>query len=325
MNLHTDKELFRDAVQATTDIMNMREVFIEKDYWITVVLKAIFQSDMASQTVFKGGTSLSKCYHLIHRFSEDIDLVVIRNSGENDNQLKKKIRSISKVASNILPEIEVEGLTNKKGNIRKTVHQYDSLYDEYLIPVSKNVVVEASWLGDFEPYSEMQVSSFIYDMIVSKGHADLITKYNMEPFVIKVLSKYRTFCEKIMSLVRFSRSKDPISDLKNKIRHVYDIYKMLNDREIQIFFLSENFEKMLVKVGNDDMISYKNNNSWITEHPSTALIFQKPQETWKQLSSEYKSRFKDLVFGDFPAEKDLINTLSKISSRLNEIKWDILS
>jgi hypothetical protein len=71
------------------------------------------------------------------------------------------------------------------------------------------------------------------------------------------------------------------------------------------------------------MISYKNNNSWITEHPSTALIFQKPKDTWKLLRSEYRSRFKDLVFGDSPAEKDLISTLSKIASRLNQIKWDI--
>ena len=94
-----------------------------------MALYEIFHSDIADQAVFKGGTALSKCHKLIERFSEDIDLVVLRNKGETDNQLKTKIRKISKVVGKIIPEIEATGLTNKKGNIRKTVHQYDKLLD----------------------------------------------------------------------------------------------------------------------------------------------------------------------------------------------------
>lgn len=61
---------------------------------------------------------------------------------------------------------------------------------------------------------------------------------------------------------------------------------------------------MLLKVGQDDMIGYKNNNEWIPEHPSTALIFEKPHETWEQLSPEYNGNFKDLVTGELPLEKN---------------------
>lgn len=127
MNLHNNRELLQEAIQATAQLLDIREIYVEKDYWVTVALYEIFHSDIAGQTVFKGGTALSKCYKLIERFSEDIDMVVLRNEGENDNQLKKKIRAISKVVEEVIPEIEVEGLTNKRGNIRKTVHQYDKI------------------------------------------------------------------------------------------------------------------------------------------------------------------------------------------------------
>lgn len=145
----------------------------------------------------------------------------------------------------------------------------------------------------------------------------------MVPFTIQVLSKLRTFCEKIMSLVRFSRTEDPISDLRNKIRHVYDIHQMLKDEDVQQFFSNGDFDDMLIKVGNDDMIGYKNNNGWIPEHPSTALIFDKPQETWEQLSTAYNSDFKDLVIGEIPEEGVLIQSLKQVADRLKNVEWYI--
>ena len=67
MNLHENKTLFQDAVLATSQYLNIPEIFIEKDYWVTIALHQIFHSDMAGQVVFKGGTALSKCYKLIER------------------------------------------------------------------------------------------------------------------------------------------------------------------------------------------------------------------------------------------------------------------
>lgn len=323
MNLHNNKELLQDAILATAEYLDMRDIYVEKDYWVTVALYEIFHSDMADQSVFKGGTALSKCYKLIERFSEDIDIVVLRYDKENDNQLKRKIRAISKVVEKAIPEIEVEGLTNKMGNIRKTIHQYNKLFEGEFGQVREHVVVEATWLGNFEPFSDMQVSSYIYEMMKSKGQDELIEQYHMTPFTIKVLSKLRTFCEKVMSLVRFSRTKAPIEDLRNKIRHVYDIHQMLKDEEIQQFFESSGFNKMLIKVGNDDIIGYRNNNDWILEHPSTAIIFDKPQETWEQLSTAYTGDFKDLVTGGLPEEAELIETLKQVAARLKKIEWNI--
>ncbi len=325
MNLHTNKKLLKDAILAAADFFNMREVYIEKDYWVTVVLYEIFHSDIADQSVFKGGTALSKCYKLIKRFSEDIDIVVLRNEEENDNQLKKKIRTISKTVEKIIPETFIEGLTNKKGNIRKTVHQYDRIVEGDFGQAREYIVLEATWLGNFEPYSKMEINSYIYEMMKAKGQNHLIEQYNLFPFPLQTLNKERTFCEKIMSLVRFSRTKNPISDLRNKIRHIYDIHQMSLDVEIQKFFLSSHFEEMLIKVGIDDMRGYKNNNDWIAEHPAKALIFEEPQKTWEQLSTEYNGNFKELVMGELPQEKSLVKTLEKIKARILEIDWNITS
>ena len=126
-----------------------------------------------------------------------------------------------------------------------------------------------------------------------------------------------------MSLVRFSRSEEPIADLRNKIRHVYDIHQMLKDDEVLQFFGSSDFSEMLMKVGYDDLMGYKNNNDWIPEHSSTALIFDQPQATWGQLSSAYHGDFKDLVTGELPAEGALIETLKRVADRLKGVEWDM--
>ncbi len=71
--------------------MNLQPEFVEKDYWVTYALFTIFNNEIGKETVFKGGTALSKCYNMIERFSEDIDLVVLRREGETDSKLKSKL------------------------------------------------------------------------------------------------------------------------------------------------------------------------------------------------------------------------------------------
>ena len=82
MKLHQNKQLFIDAINFTAQQLDIPPIYIEKDYWVTFALHTIFNSEIGKETVFKGGTALSKCYKLIERFSEDIDLVVLRNTEE---------------------------------------------------------------------------------------------------------------------------------------------------------------------------------------------------------------------------------------------------
>ena len=323
MRLHENKDLLQEAIQATAQQFDIREIYVEKDYWVTVALYHIFHSNMADQAVFKGGTALSKCHKLIERFSEDIDLVVLKSPGENDSQLKNKIRSMSKVIEPILPEIQVDGLTNKRGQIRKTVHQYNKVFNGNFGQVREHIILETTWLGNYEPYTYETVSCYISEMMQNQEQGDLIEEYGMAPFSIRVLSKERTFSEKIMSLVRFSRTAEPIDDLRNKIRHVYDLHLMLMNEDISGFLESEAFDNMLTNVGKDDIISFKNNNEWVYEHPSKAIIFSEPQQTWSNIRTVYQTSFKELVTGILPDEKDLVKTLERLYVRIEPIEWNL--
>jgi predicted nucleotidyltransferase component of viral defense system len=107
MRLHTDEKLFRQAVIATAAHLGIPEIFIEKDCWVTYALHSIFHDDIGVQTVFKGGTALSKCFGLIERFSEDIYLVVKHTENVTDNQRKVKIKRVGRVVHAVMPEVDV--------------------------------------------------------------------------------------------------------------------------------------------------------------------------------------------------------------------------
>lgn len=111
MKLHENKTLFRQAVQFTADQMKIPAIYVEKDYWVTYALCTIFNNEIGKDTVFKGGTALSKCYNMIERFSEDIDLVVLRREGETDSKLKSKLKAVSTVIEAVLPEAIICGQT----------------------------------------------------------------------------------------------------------------------------------------------------------------------------------------------------------------------
>lgn len=94
---------------------------------------------------------MSKCSKLIDRFSGDIDLVVLRKDGETNNQLKSKIKKISKCVTSVIPEKEINGITNKLGMIRKTAHSYEKSFKGNFRQVRDTIIVESTWLGNFEP------------------------------------------------------------------------------------------------------------------------------------------------------------------------------
>ncbi|HQW95610.1 MAG TPA: nucleotidyl transferase AbiEii/AbiGii toxin family protein [Saprospiraceae bacterium] len=324
MKLHENEELFRQAIQFTSQDIGIPEIFIEKDYWVTVALFTIFNDKIGEETVFKGGTSLLKCYGVIKRFSEDIDLVVLRKEGESNNKLNTKIRTIGEVVSKVLPEVNLPKVTVKMGMNRKTAHEYKKQFTGDYAQVRDLIIVEATWLGYFEPYKEMPISSFIYEMMMRRGQEKLAEYYGLLPFKANVLLPTRTTCEKIMSLVRFSYGENPIEDLRLKIRHTYDLHQLLQIKEFSDFFDSDDFTKMLLKVGQDDVASYKSNNHWIKNHPNEALIFKNLEKTWGQVRPAYDAQFKAMVFGsEFPTADQILQTLKRIQLRLSLVEWTV--
>lgn len=323
MKLHENKTLFRQAVQFTADQMKIPAIYVEKDYWVTYVLFTIFNNEVGKDTVFKGGTALSKCYHMIERFSEDIDLVVLRKEGETDSKLKSKLKIVSTVVDNVLPEVTIEGITHKMGMNRKTAHSYKKEFKGDYGQVRDVIILESTWLGYYEPYTTRNIISFVGQMMLDNHQISIAEENGLLPFGLLVLEPIRTICEKIMSLVRFSYGENPIDDLKKKIRHTYDLYQLLTQEEFLKFFQSTAFDEMLLKVANDDVISFRNNNQWLVHHPNEALIFKDLDNVWIELKTTYNGDFKNLVYGKLPKEEVILETLKMIQERLKTISWTI--
>ncbi len=323
MNLHENTTLFRQAVQFTADQMKIPTIYVEKDYWVTYALFTIFNNDIGKDTVFKGGTALSKCYHMIERFSEDIDLVILRREGETDSKLKSKLKAVSTVVETVLPEVTIEGITHKMGMNRKTAHAYNKEFKGDYEQVRDVIVLESTWLGYYEPYTTKSIVSFVGQMMLDNKQSDIAKVNGLLPFELLALEPIRTICEKIMSLVRFSYGENPIDDLRKKIRHTYDLHQLLKQEEFVSFFHSKNFDDMLLKVANDDVASFRNNNKWLNHHPNEALFFKNLEAVWNQLKSIYSGDFKNLVYGELPKEEAVLETLKMIEERLKSVSWTI--
>lgn len=98
MNLHLHEDEFQELIDATATTLHLPPEAIRKDYFITMILQQLEQSEFKDNVVFKGGTSLSKCYpNSIERFSEDIDLTLIPDLGMTDPMIEKKLKAIEKM------------------------------------------------------------------------------------------------------------------------------------------------------------------------------------------------------------------------------------
>jgi predicted nucleotidyltransferase component of viral defense system len=328
MNLHLDKNNFEGAVVAAADYFGIPEIFIEKDYWVTYALHQLFHSEIKDLIVFKGGTSLSKCYNVIQRFSEDIDIVVVKNDGDSGNALKERLKDVTNVIDkSILDVVPDDPNTNKKGSIRKIIYSFPKVgvngtYGE----VRENIALEVSHMGNTEPNHVKQIRTLIADYIKTTPSTELIAQFGLEDFEVRALAVERTLCEKIISLVRFSYTENPLEDLSNKVRHTYDLTLLMKLDTIKNFVNSALFDNMLLQVAKDDDKAIPNDKNWLYNHPKNALIFSETEMVWNTLKKVYSgSKFNELLIGKTkpPTENEVFETLVFLSKRIEEIEWDI--
>lgn len=222
--LHNDKDLFEQIILRASASMGIEESIVEKDYFVTLFLKKIVSKE--PDIIFKGGTSLSKCYKLIKRFSEDIDLSIECKSKPTEGQRKK-------LKSNIVSTIEEFGfdLTNadsikSRRDFNRYVIDYPSVFDsDYL---KQQLIVETAVFIRSYPSKVMTATSFLYDYLYDNGYHDIITQYDLGPFELNVQMAERTFIDKVYALCDYYLNNDVVEHS----RHIYDIYKLLGIVEI---------------------------------------------------------------------------------------------
>ena len=313
MKLHLNKEDFKDLITLTAKDMNILEVYIEKDYWVCYILKNLSESEYLENIVFKGGTSLSKAYGLIERFSEDIDLQLINFEG-GDSKKKNFIKKIESKISEGLNLLDNHPRESKSGNIRKTIYSYKKLIEESnFFQGSQELVLEINSMSTPEPYEKREIRTYISEFL-EKTNKEYIKEFDLESFYVNVLDKKRTFVEKIFAVMDFSFEPNYIEELSNKIRHIYDLYILFNDKEVNEFFNSNEFYKMASKVVVENDFFGKRKN---IKYSESVLYNIDELDKVKKVYGEVFSKF---VFGLLP-KFDLIKGV--IKEILEKIKiWE---
>ncbi len=311
MRLEQQSKLLADAIRATSEYYHIAPVYIEKDYWISKILQQLSRSIYANYTVFKGGTSLSKGYGLINRFSEDVDVAVLTRD-LNGNQTKTLISKICKEMTKGLLEQDVPALTSKGSRYRKALYQYPTSVNESLYGmVANRVIVEINSFANPYPYVKRQIRGFITSYLEEQGMQSLIEEYDLHPFELNILDKRRTLCEKLVSLLRFSFMDNPIEGLGGKIRHFYDIYFLLNDAEC-VEYLKGDFIKDLHELIEHDKEAFDVPEKWHRLPISEAPLLNSFSELWNELSRLYERELNALAYSEIPASKNLESKIADL-------------
>ena len=315
MNLHNDTQAFSNAIQASSDYHNIPPSFIEKDYWITLSLKRLAESLYSKTVVFKGGTSLSKGFRIINRFSEDIDIAVIDASKYPGSKLKRLIRDVEKAISVDLTEVDVPGISSKGSRFRKTVFSYPKTGDTRLQrQVSDRLIIEVNSFANPFPFERRSIDSFIMDFLRASGNKNAIDKYALTPISLNILDKRRTLIEKMASLFRFSLSKNPVEDLSGKIRHFYDIYFLYRDPECRAYLEDSGSWTELADLIKHDKELFDDPDGWMEKKLKDSPLLTDFSVIWQRMKNQYRTELSALAFSEIPAEEDVENTFKIILS-----------
>lgn len=318
MTLHENSDTFRNAIRAASEHHEIRNVFVEKDYWVTLFLKRLSDSLHKDTVVFKGGTSLSKVYKLINRFSEDVDLALIKTGKETGGQIKALIRKIEKELSSGFNEVEIEGITSKKGNYRKTAYEYDKVLEQELKSgIEDKLILEINSLANPVPYKLLSINSLIAQFFIESDQSERIGEFGLESFELNVLVPESTLIEKILSIIRLSFYEDGIVQLRKKVRHFYDIYFLSKSAECKIFIESEEFLERFNLMFDEDKEKFDDPENWIQSKYTDAPIFKSFDNIWDQVKITYNSDFRDFVHGEFPDDKEIADQFKLIIKRLS--------
>lgn len=310
MKLHTaDSKFFSNTIRASSQHLKINEEFVEKDYWITLVLNRLSKTKYASETVFKGGTSLSKGFGLINRFSEDVDIAIIKNENKSGNEIKNIIRSVEKEMTSELEEVYLAGITSKGSRFRKSVFEYSSTDIKYK---NNRLMVEINSFTNPFPYQQCTVESFIYDFLNETNNSKYIEQYELQPFTINVLKKEQTLIEKLISLIRFSLAKNTVQSISTKIRHFYDLYYLMNDSECNEFIKSIDFKKRFLKILQHDKEIFNEPENWQLKQLNDSPLLIDFSNIWQQLKETYNTELSALAFNEIPDEEEVSRSFKEL-------------
>lgn len=326
MNLHESESDFIDLIQATASDLGISAVLVEKDYWVTFVLKRLASSTHAGDVVFKGGTSLSKAHKLIHRFSEDIDLALKPSAFTTENSGKTKLRNIEKdlmVAPFVENTSDPGKVTDMK--IRKSAHTFPIFNVGGTYAQGHNqIILEINRYTTPTPTSVLPLMSLTGEFLTKTNDTKNLTDYGLGSFDLEVLSLKRTFIEKICGLAKASRDDhQDMKYLKSKVRHLYDVALLFEHPEVKIFFSTPEFEEIFANVRAEDQANVDGKGQWAHLKLRDCLLAKDSAGTLKRVKEVYENDFyKGFVYQGrlLPSIDSVRNVVDNVFQRVKGIE-----
>lgn len=319
------KEIFNQTSQRA----GLPASSIEKDWWVTMVLKTVFELEISDHLVFKGGTSLSKGWDLINRFSEDIDFGIDMDylgfKGEPSKQNITRLRKASFTFTNVqLREalnlkliengfIDFEILPNEEENTSMDPHSlilvYKSVTEERSVYIPPTVKLEVGARSLMEPFEPREIQSFVGYYFNEQKFADV-------PVSINSVIPKRTFLEKAFLLhEEFQRVPDRMRS-ERMSRHLYDLEKIMDTihgldalKDTELYNSIINHRNTFTKM---DGVDYRT-------HHTSKIDFVPPASIIKEYEKDYKSMQENMIYGDSLAFDDLIGRLKELRNRFRSL------
>lgn len=312
MRLHNDIESFSDLIVVTAEYFGIPQSAVKRDYYIVKLLQNLATSEFADNCVFKGGTSLSKCYPgSIERFSEDIDLTFIPRKDMTDKQYG---RMLKQVENSIIGNAHSEIIENERNDRNKSSFVWFEEDDKE----SSRIKLEIGSSVKPEPYDERVLKTYIQEYLQGKGMFDFITEFELEEVWVLVLRIERTFVDKLFSVKRHAIC----GSLPEKVRHIYDVTRLSNMTEIQAFLADKATLKSIVSLT-------KKTDSFYLEKRPISKRYDPTQAydflSWKAyfddtIRKRYETLHEDLLYTNVRQDfSKAIYAFETISNLLTEI------
>ncbi len=320
------KERQITIIEQTSRRTNLAPQVVEKDLWVTAILQIVFSLPFADMLIFKGGTSLSKVWNIIERFSEDIDLTIDRQYFGLDGDLtKKQLKNLRKQSSLFVKQefcnalqnaIKQQALNNYcvveaepdgEGDTtypepRKIFIRYQSLFDEMSYMLSE-IVLEIGARSLIEPTAKGHVRSMVsenFDIDTSLVDSDIITTVPK-----------KTFLEKIFLLHEIFNGNGSMK-ADRKSRHLYDLVKMMDEdfavkavSDHELWSAIQHHRSVFTSVGGIDYGSNIRNN----------LNIIPPRSVFNEWQQDYETMQQTMIYGASLSFDKLVERLGELENR----------